>query len=83
MCDVCEVNLIADLCFFLFADINVGQTLQSGKASYTVLKFLGEGSFGKVVEALNTDTNETVALKMIKDPGAIREAEREVRLWLS
>ncbi|CAJ1074069.1 homeodomain-interacting protein kinase 2-like isoform X3 [Xyrichtys novacula] len=33
---------------------------------YTYLKDLGEGSFGVVVQCLNTDTNKTVAIKIPK-----------------
>ncbi len=33
---------------------------------YKVIKKLGEGSFGKIYSAININTNEKFALKMVK-----------------
>uniref|UniRef100_A0A8C6S9C4 Protein kinase domain-containing protein n=1 Tax=Neogobius melanostomus TaxID=47308 RepID=A0A8C6S9C4_9GOBI len=77
-----ESDFVWLLTFFsLIAELCEGDILHGQTATYTVLRFLGEGSFGIVVECLKMDTNERVAVKMLKNPAAIREAEEEVRLF--
>jgi serine/threonine protein kinase len=45
------------------------------------IKLLGQGTFAKVVEAIDTDTNTKVAIKIIKAIPKYREASKnEVRV---
>lgn len=62
----------------MITDIAPGTILHGCTATYSVTEFLGEGSFGMVVECLIPDTKEIVAVKLLKDPAAIREADKEV-----
>ncbi|XP_077403813.1 homeodomain-interacting protein kinase 2-like [Vanacampus margaritifer] len=46
-----------------------GARFQSPFSGYKVLSVMGEGTFGKVAKCRKTDTNKTVAVKMIRDRG--------------
>ena len=41
---------------------------------YQIVKKLGEGAYGIVVKAVNTNTQELVAIKKLKGPQATPEA---------
>lgn len=61
----------------------VGETLRSNSSEYSVLKFIGEGGFGKVAVCRKAITKETVAVKILKeDPEVMKYAEREVSFRL-
>jgi dual-specificity kinase len=45
-------------------------------ARYRVLRLLGQGTFGKVVQALDLHTNEQVAIKIIKSIQKYRDAAK-------
>ncbi|XP_034532443.1 uncharacterized protein LOC117807313 isoform X2 [Notolabrus celidotus] len=61
--------------------LKVGETLCSGSSDYSILDFIGEGCFGKVAKCLNISTNDTVAIKILKqDSTAILDAERELAM---
>ncbi|XP_034552567.1 homeodomain-interacting protein kinase 1-like isoform X2 [Notolabrus celidotus] len=61
--------------------VQVGETLHSSSSAYTVLEFIGEGSLGKVAKCLNVNTQETVAIKILKKgSAAVRDAEREIAI---
>ncbi|XP_034015751.1 homeodomain-interacting protein kinase 1-like [Thalassophryne amazonica] len=57
-------------------EVYPGQTLY-GSSHYLVLKFIGEGQFGKVAKCRNIDTAATVAVKILKKEQA---AERELAM---
>ncbi|XP_057676123.1 homeodomain-interacting protein kinase 1-like [Corythoichthys intestinalis] len=46
-----------------------GARLHSPSSGYKVLSVMGEGTFGRVAKCHKTDTNTTVAVKMIRDQG--------------
>ncbi|XP_034556286.1 probable serine/threonine-protein kinase dyrk1 [Notolabrus celidotus] len=61
--------------------VQVGETLHSSSSAYTVLEFIGEGSFGKVAKCLNVNTQDTVAIKILtKDSTEAEDAEREIAM---
>lgn len=41
---------------------------------YKVLKRMGEGTFGNVMKAVNTETNEVVAIKILRQVTSWEEA---------
>jgi serine/threonine protein kinase len=41
---------------------------------YKIIKSLGEGSFGTVLKAVNLQTNEPVAIKLLKETNSWEEA---------
>ena len=48
---------------------------------YLVHRFIGKGSFGQVVKATNTLTNDVVAIKIIKNrPLFAAQAESEIEI---
>lgn len=52
--------------------------LSSSSSDYSVMDFIGEGCFGKVASCQNVATQETVAMKIIKDTRYIQDTQREV-----
>ncbi|XP_069378076.1 homeodomain-interacting protein kinase 1-like [Paralichthys olivaceus] len=54
-----------------------GGLIPSPTTIYQVQKYLGSGSYGVVFQCRNVTTNETVALKMIKNAGFINSAKEE------
>ncbi|XP_034535443.1 uncharacterized protein LOC117810015 [Notolabrus celidotus] len=61
--------------------VEVGEILHSNTSTYTVQKFLGEGGFGKVAKCLNVNTQDQVAIKILKkDSTAAEDAEREIAM---
>ncbi|XP_034555413.1 uncharacterized protein LOC117824126 [Notolabrus celidotus] len=61
--------------------LQIGETLHSSSSAYSILDFIGEGCFGKVAKCLNINTNDTVAIKILKkDSTAILDAERELAM---
>ncbi|KAG5282586.1 hypothetical protein AALO_G00057630 [Alosa alosa] len=56
------------------------EILTSRASSYEVLEFLGQGTFGQVAKCLKRDTNEIVAIKILKNhPDYIRQGQIEAR----
>lgn len=51
--------------------------------NYSILKVLGQGSFGQVVKCVKRDTDETVAVKVLKethpDISSIKEVRSQVK----
>lgn len=77
-----------NICFLLLSSLCLpgtnfsvitGGVINSASSSYVVQDFVGEGSFGEVVQCVKMPTNEKVALKIFKErPLVIAAAEREV-----
>ncbi|XP_068454311.1 homeodomain-interacting protein kinase 1-like isoform X2 [Clinocottus analis] len=62
-------------------EVQAGQTLFSSSSGYSVLEFIGEGCFGKVAKCRNLTTQESVAVKIIKqDDEFIQDTEKEVSM---
>ncbi|XP_028332693.1 homeodomain-interacting protein kinase 2-like [Gouania willdenowi] len=57
----------------------VGQVLQSSSTQYTIIEFIGEGSFGKVAKCHVNSTGELVAVKIMKD-GFVQGVEEELSM---
>ena len=47
---------------------------------YNTLRVLGDGSFGTVLEAINTETNEKVSCSVLTISGRYQENEKEIFL---
>lgn len=63
--------------------VTVGErfVIENGKSEYAILRTLGKGSFGVVVGAKDCQTNELVAIKIIKGHKAFaKQAQTEVRI---
>ncbi|XP_069393856.1 homeodomain-interacting protein kinase 3-like [Paralichthys olivaceus] len=61
-------------------EIQAGEVLHSSSSSYSVLDFIGEGSFGKIALSVNLRTNEKVAVKILKDTEFDQDTEQEVAI---
>ncbi|XP_041840392.1 homeodomain-interacting protein kinase 2-like [Melanotaenia boesemani] len=61
-------------------EIQAGGTLLSGSSSYSVLEFIGEGCFGKVAKCQKLETNETVAVKILKKDTSVKLIEKELSI---
>lgn len=71
---LCEIgNRTAD-------DVAIGEILCGGTASYAVEIFLDSGSFAKVAMCRNVETDEMVAIKILRDATAIKLSEFEVSI---
>lgn len=57
--------------------ISERDVLSSRSCTYQVQSFLGKGAYGEVLQCVNQDTNETVAIKIFQLSDR-RESEREV-----
>lgn len=57
----------------------VGGLISSPSAQYEVLDLLGCGMYGKVTQCRKIATNETVAVKILKNMRCIEEAKEEVQ----
>lgn len=72
---ICSSNAV---CSFLF---QCEAFCHSNHASDRTVRLLGQGTFGKVVEALDTLTNKKVAVKIIRAIPKYRDASKiEVRV---
>lgn len=59
--------------------VSVNELIASPNAVYEVLDFLGRGTFGQVLKAWRRDTNEVVALKILKNiPSYAKQGQVEV-----
>lgn len=63
---------------FPFNTVKVGDVLPSPTTEYLVLKTIGEGVYGKVVECLDIKNQKVVAVKILKYPNSHRNAKYEV-----
>lgn len=66
------------LSYLLKNSVSIGDVLCSPTAEYKMLRSLGAGVFGKVVQCINLNTKKTVAVKILKKLNAFKEAQREV-----
>ncbi|TWW61894.1 Zinc finger-containing protein 1 [Takifugu flavidus] len=62
--------------------VRVGDTLSSPIADYVILRSLGSGVYGEVVRCINLNTNKIVAVKILKNINAFKEAQRELFMAL-
>jgi len=59
--------------------VSVNELIASPNAIYEVLDFLGRGTFGQVLKAWRRDTNEVVALKILKNiPSYAKQGQVEI-----
>ncbi|XP_069390411.1 homeodomain-interacting protein kinase 3-like [Paralichthys olivaceus] len=61
-------------------EVQAGDVLQSSCSSYSVLNFIGEGSFGKIAASINLRTKQNVAVKILKKKESTQDIEREVSM---
>lgn len=62
------------------SDLNIGQTLQGQSSAYSIMDFIGEGTFGKVAKCQMVDNKQCVAVKILKDKDTFKDTEREVSM---
>lgn len=61
--------------------VKPNEILQSSNAVYEVLEFIGRGTFGQVVKCLRKDSNELVAVKILKNhPHYARQGQVEIQI---
>ncbi|PAA45990.1 hypothetical protein BOX15_Mlig002020g10, partial [Macrostomum lignano] len=61
--------------------ITVGEELRSSSHTYEVMSFLGRGTFGQVVKGWRKNTNELVAIKILKNhPSYARQGSIEIHI---
>ncbi|TMS15591.1 Homeodomain-interacting protein kinase 1 [Larimichthys crocea] len=60
--------------------VEAGHILSSSTSSYSVLEFIGEGCFGRVVRCQKLETKEVVAVKILKDIHDIEGTEKELSM---
>lgn len=65
----------------MFNTVQVGDVLPSLTTDYLVLKTIGEGVYGEVVECLDIKNQKIVAVKILKYPNSHRNAKHEVHLF--
>ncbi|KAL5502251.1 hypothetical protein EMCRGX_G008996 [Ephydatia muelleri] len=59
--------------------VNLHELIASPNSIYEVIDFLGRGTFGQVVKAWKKDTNEVVAMKILKDiPSYAKQGQVEI-----
>lgn len=68
---------------FLFNTVKVGDILPSLTTDYLVLKTIGEGVYGEVLECLDIKNQKIVAVKILKYPNARQNAKHEVYYSIS
>eukprot|EP00066_Takifugu_rubripes_P023103 XP_011612369.1 PREDICTED: homeodomain-interacting protein kinase 1-like [Takifugu rubripes] len=66
------------LLFPMFNTVKVGDVLPSLTTDYLVLKSIGEGVYGEVVECLDIKNQKIVAVKILKYPNSHRNAKHEL-----
>lgn len=66
----------------MFNTVKVGDVLSSLTTDYLVLKTIGEGVYGEVVECLDIKNQKIVAVKILKYPNSHRNAKHEVHRLL-
>lgn len=54
--------------------------LSSIPERFSAKKIIGQGNFGVIYKALDTETNENVAIKLIKSRNGIQELQNEVKI---
>lgn len=67
---------------FLFNTVKVGDILPSLTTDYLVLKTIGEGVYGEVLECLDIKNQKIVAVKILKYPNARQNAKHEVHYFI-
>lgn len=65
----------------MFNTVKVGDVLPSRTTDYLVLKSIGEGVYGEVVECLDIKNQKIVAVKILKYPQSHWNAKHEARLF--
>uniref|UniRef100_A0AAV2LYW7 Protein kinase domain-containing protein n=1 Tax=Knipowitschia caucasica TaxID=637954 RepID=A0AAV2LYW7_KNICA len=58
--------------------MTTSHALQGTGSTYTVVEFTGQGMLAKVAKYLNIQTKTMVAVKILMDPYAIKEADKEI-----
>lgn len=51
-------------------------------ARFSLKKLIGQGNFGMIYKALDTETNKQVAIKLIKNRNGIHELQNEVKMLI-
>lgn len=69
---------LPSLCTFSKTPVRIGDVLSSPTADYMIVRSLGSGVYGEVVKCLNMNTEKAVAVKILKNVNAVKEAQREV-----
>lgn len=65
--------------FELFRPLKMGIGISSPSSDYEMEHYLGSGAYGAVVQSKKLATNETVALKVIKNERYMEVAKKEVK----
>ncbi|XP_028329155.1 uncharacterized protein LOC114479599 [Gouania willdenowi] len=66
----------------VISQLRVGSVLRSSTTEYTILEFIGEGSFGKVAKCQVGITSKLVAVKILKNRDDI-EYERQMLTYIN
>ena len=61
--------------------VSLGEFIPSPNCVYEVLDFLGSGTFGQVIKCWKRDSNEVVAMKVLKDlPSYASQGQAEINV---